>query len=249
MTETASTPDVGEVTATLALTDASTARLLATAAALSEADYRAPSLLPGWSRGHVVTHLARNADGLANLLSWASTGVRTPMYASPQTRDDDIEAGATRPAETLVADLREASARLRDLATGLDAPAWATVLEWRAGARRPASDVPGARLTEVVLHGADLDAGLGLDVVPAPTAAAVLDEALGRLRRLPDVPAFAVRVDGEGVPRPTVGGSEGGAVPVLVSGSAAGLVAWLTGRREPTGLHADGPMPVLPSWS
>jgi hypothetical protein len=30
---------------------------------LTDADARGPSLLPGWTRGHVLTHLARNADG------------------------------------------------------------------------------------------------------------------------------------------------------------------------------------------
>jgi maleylpyruvate isomerase len=29
-----------------------------------EADVRAPSLLPGWTRGHVLSHIARNADGI-----------------------------------------------------------------------------------------------------------------------------------------------------------------------------------------
>ena len=41
-------------------------RLLATA---RELDIAAPSLLPGWTRGHVITHIARNADGYVNLLT------------------------------------------------------------------------------------------------------------------------------------------------------------------------------------
>ena len=46
-----------------------------------------PSLLPGWSRGHVLTHLARNADGAVNLLTWARTGVETPQYVSQEQRE------------------------------------------------------------------------------------------------------------------------------------------------------------------
>ncbi len=239
--------DVRDVTSTLALTDTSTARLLAVVDALSDDECRAPSRLPGWSRGHVVTHLARNADGLGNLLTWASTGVVTPMYASPEAREGDVEAGADRPAPTLAADLRDASARLRDLATSLDAAAWSTVLEWRAGARRPASDVPAARLTEVVLHGDDLDAGLGLEAAPDPTSAAVLDEALARLRRLGEVPAFVVHAEGDDTPRAPVGATAQDG-PVLVGGSRAALVAWLTGRSDGAGLHAGGPIPRLPTW-
>lgn len=71
-----------------------TARLAATAAALTDDQVREPSLLPGWSRGHVLTHVARNADGLRNLLIWARTGVETPQYPEPgrsaATRDDAV---------------------------------------------------------------------------------------------------------------------------------------------------------------
>ena len=58
---------------------AATERLLATADALTGDQVREPSLLPGWTRGHVLTHVARNADGLRNLLIWARTGTEIPM--------------------------------------------------------------------------------------------------------------------------------------------------------------------------
>jgi hypothetical protein len=54
--------------------DEATARLTATAAGLTDSDVREPALLPGWSRGPVPTHTARNADGLRNLLAWARPG-------------------------------------------------------------------------------------------------------------------------------------------------------------------------------
>ena len=74
--------------------DRATARLLATARKLDDADLAAPSRLPGWTRGHVLAHLARNADGCVNLLTWARTGIETPQYASDERRDADIETGA-----------------------------------------------------------------------------------------------------------------------------------------------------------
>ena len=46
-----------------------------------------------WTRAHLLTHFARNADSLGNLLAWAETGVEQPMYGSGMARDDDIEAG------------------------------------------------------------------------------------------------------------------------------------------------------------
>ena len=89
----------------LARIQEATGRLAVTAAALTDAQAREPSRLPGWSRGHVLTHIARNADGLGNLLVWARTGVETPQYPSVQAREDGIEAGARRPAAELAADV------------------------------------------------------------------------------------------------------------------------------------------------
>src|SRR5260370_71465 len=58
--------------ATHALTQIAAARerLIAAAGPLTGAQVREPSPLPGWARGHVLTHLARNPDGLRNLLIW-----------------------------------------------------------------------------------------------------------------------------------------------------------------------------------
>src|SRR6478736_10225108 len=41
-----------------------------------------PTALSGWTRAHVVAHVAANAEALVNLATWARTGVETPMYAS-----------------------------------------------------------------------------------------------------------------------------------------------------------------------
>src|SRR2546429_8775170 len=102
---------MNEVSHSLDRLAAATDRVLATATALSDAQAREPSLLPGWSRGHVLTHIARNADGMVNLLHWARTGTQTPMYTSAQSRAADIEAGAGRPAAGPAADLRDSAAR------------------------------------------------------------------------------------------------------------------------------------------
>ena len=76
--------------------EAAVDRLLESASGLSDEQVREPSLLPDWTKGHVLTHVARNADGLRNLLIWAQTGVETPMYPSAEDRAADIEAGASR---------------------------------------------------------------------------------------------------------------------------------------------------------
>ena len=71
-----------DISQSMASIAAATGRLLTVAGTLTDAEVAEPSLLPGWTRGHVLTHLARNADGLANLLRWAGTGIETPVYAS-----------------------------------------------------------------------------------------------------------------------------------------------------------------------
>ena len=70
-----------------------TTRYLGALSDLTDEDMRAPSLLPGWTRGHVVTHLARNADAFCNLLHWAESGQEHYMYDSREQRNADIEAG------------------------------------------------------------------------------------------------------------------------------------------------------------
>src|SRR5260221_6273217 len=108
-----------EVSHSLDRIDAATQRLLASVATLTDAQAREPSPLPGWTRGHVLTHVARNADGLRNLLIWAETGVETPMYPSADARTADIEAGASRSGDELKADVSGSAKTLADQAREL----------------------------------------------------------------------------------------------------------------------------------
>jgi maleylpyruvate isomerase len=115
---------MNEVSHSLRRLAAADDRVLATATALSDAQAREPSLLPGWSRGHVLTHIARNADGMVNLLRWARTGAQIPMYASAQSRAADIEAGGGRPAADLAAEVRQSAATLAAEAASTPDEAW-----------------------------------------------------------------------------------------------------------------------------
>jgi maleylpyruvate isomerase len=73
-----------------------TADLVGAIGGLLDADVRAPSPLPGWTRGHVLTHLARNAEGGTRLLEWARTSVPSYEYESVAARAAAIEQGAGR---------------------------------------------------------------------------------------------------------------------------------------------------------
>src|SRR5512141_2387519 len=92
--------------------DEQTAAVLRTARSLD--DVHAPSLCAGWTRGHVLTHLARNADGLAALVRSAVDGTGETMYRSDESRDADIEAGADRSGPALVDDVERTARALAE---------------------------------------------------------------------------------------------------------------------------------------
>ncbi|TDD69966.1 maleylpyruvate isomerase family mycothiol-dependent enzyme, partial [Actinomadura darangshiensis] len=114
----------------LAEITAATRDLLATAERLDDTAVRAPSLLPGWTRGHVLTHVARNADGGTRLLTWARTGVESQEYPSLEARAAEIEDGAGRPARALAEDVRDAAARFADAFERMPDEAWERTVQW-----------------------------------------------------------------------------------------------------------------------
>jgi maleylpyruvate isomerase len=207
----------------------STARLLGDTIAVSDDDWRAPSRLPHWSRGHVGTHVARQADALIRLCRWARTGKPEPMYASPQQRDDEIEAGAGRTGLELQVDLDTTSGQLATAFDEVDeAAAWDAPIELRGGLQAVPRLLPVARLTEVVLHHVDLDVGFGMDDVDETTAAWLLEWSAYRLRRRDEFPRLELRSSSDSV---ITIGSSGPARQV--HGSNARLLGWLTGRLPP----------------
>src|SRR5471032_323088 len=95
----------------LALLEHETSLLVSTAAGLDDQKIRVASLCEGWTRAHVLSHIARNADALGNLVGWAVTGTPRAMYDSPDSRDADIAEGATRAAQEIFTDLNDSAAR------------------------------------------------------------------------------------------------------------------------------------------
>ena len=127
---------------------------------LSDDDLAADSNLPDWTRAHVVAHLARNADALGNLLTWARTGVETPMYPSRAARDADIESTAALAPDELRRHYVLAADRLSGAVEALPAEAWTAEVRTPRDETMPASDVPWMRAKEVWVHGTS-DAGMG----------------------------------------------------------------------------------------
>jgi len=229
-----------------------TDRLLASAATLTDATVREPSPLPGWTRGHVLTHVARNGDGLGNLLRWARTGAKIPMYASREARRADIEAGAGRPAADLTADVRGTAIAFAAEAASLPGEAWAAQVQTLVGPPMPARRVLDWRLREVEIHHVDLGTGY----LPADWPAEFVDDNLpvvaGEFAGREDAPSCLLQPDGDGFGLLRIGPERPAAPEVLVSGPPAVLLAWLTGRGDGSGLRVSGTgaaaAPVLPAW-
>jgi maleylpyruvate isomerase len=225
---------------------AATDQLVDTAAKLSAEDLAGPSLLPGWTRGHVLAHVARNADALLNLLTWARTGEETPMYPDAATRDRDIEAGAPRSPEEQLEDLRNSAARFASAAAELPPVAWASQVSMRSGRVVAAAEIPWLRLVEVRLHHVDLDAGHGTDDLPADFADRLLAAAVDGLAAHEGVAAVRLRDTGSGATW-DLGAAD--APELTVAGPARALLGWVSGRTTGKDLDvtpAEHPLPVLP---
>ncbi|NNE13057.1 MAG: maleylpyruvate isomerase family mycothiol-dependent enzyme [Ilumatobacter sp.] len=117
-----------------------------------------PSRLPDWTVGHVLTHLARNADSMRSMLD------RAPQY--PHGRDGrnaDIEAGADRSWDELVDDVVATSELLEQRMAQHDD--WSGTVQ-TITADRPTTMVPIMRQREVEVHRVDL--GLGYEFADMP---------------------------------------------------------------------------------
>ena len=213
--------------------------LVATASGLSDHDLTQPSLCEGWTRGHVLAHLSRNADAIGRLTHWALTGTRVEMYpGGPHARDAEIEAGAGRAAAEQLADLSSSAAALAGLLPSLAGGVVVPEVEGRGGFRIPSESLPFMRLREVVYHHVDLDAGFGFADVDGTLLRRFVDDAVGRLSLSRRAPGITVR---------TAEGDEWrvGDGRTAVSGSRAGVLLWLA-RRLPHGVTAVGALPDLP---
>ncbi|MEV5258622.1 maleylpyruvate isomerase family mycothiol-dependent enzyme [Streptomyces anulatus] len=213
-----------------------TERLLDAVGKLDNVSVAGASRLPGWSRGHVLAHLSRNADAIGNVLRGL------PMYASSETRDADIADGAPRPAAEQLADLRQTADGF--LAAAAEPADWSRTVTLRNGVTDSAARVPFRRWVEVELHHVDLDVGYELEDLPAEFVEREIAFLADRFLGNEGVPATGLTdLDGHTW-------STGGGPPselVTVQGPAAELLGWLCGRRDGSVLTvAGGPLPALP---
>jgi maleylpyruvate isomerase len=128
---------------------------------------RRPSRLPGWSVGHLLTHIARNADSVVWRLEGAARGeVRDQYPGGLEQRAGDIEAGAGRPAAELVRDVQQTADAVERVMADLSPAAWDAPSRTSKGGVEDSRDAALSRWREVVVHHGDL----GLGPVPLPPA-------------------------------------------------------------------------------
>lgn len=223
--------------------DRATARLIATARKLDDAAVAAPCLLPGWTRGHVLAHLALNADGCVNLLTSARTGVVTPMYASDEQRDADIRAASGGTPAELVAALVSGAERFDAAVAQMPPEAWAVGVTMRRGFTAPAAYVPWARMRELEVHHADLDAGYDSADWPDWFTQRLLHELAAEF----DGRMSPVRLHDDDTGHENVIGTD---PSTTVSGPGHEIAAWLCGRSRGDGLTVSpaGQLPTVPNW-
>ena len=197
---------------------ASHSRLASDLAGLTDAEARQPSLLPGWSVGHVLTHIARNADGLTHLVEEAARGMVGAQYPGGMAqRNGDIDAGSSRSATELRADVADSAARLDATWAAAPESSWAARGRIGTGAEVALSELPARRWREVVLHQSDLGLVFTVDDWPDDFVGQELRRQVMRFRSsqpmgLTELPPAALAL----APRTRV--------------------AWLLGRSRPDGL-------------
>ncbi|WP_316527125.1 maleylpyruvate isomerase family mycothiol-dependent enzyme [Kitasatospora brasiliensis] len=245
MTDSQPTDSQSAAASWLSQVEESTERLLTTVAALKPEALAEPSGLPGWTRGHVLAHLSRNADSLVNLLTGARTGTDIPQYASDEARDQGIEDDAPRPLEVQLADLRDSHARFAEAAALMGPEDWAATVRHRFGYVFPAHQIPAKRLVELEFHHVDLAAD---DYTPARWPESFAVAQFGRIAAAlagnADLPAVSLAAEDTG-DRAVIGT---GAPALTVEGPVRALTAWLSGRSDGADLRRtpDTALPQLP---
>jgi maleylpyruvate isomerase len=185
-------------------------------------DVHRPSLLPGWSVGHVLTHIARNADSHVRILEAAGRGEVADQYdGGVEGRATAIEEGAGRPGSDQVSDVRTSAWKLEAAWARCPAEGWAGHGRGSRGDQIPVTDLPFRRWREVVVHHADLGLGYAWSDWPSAYVRLELDR---------QVMAWRARL---GMGLTTL-------PPAALALDPRERLAWLLGRHHVAGLADPG---------
>jgi maleylpyruvate isomerase len=211
---------------------------LATIESLSDDEMAAPSLCGGWTRAHVIAHIASNGRALVKLIDWAVTGQEQAPYASTEARNEEIAELAALPRKELVEKVRETAAYFAEQAQRLTGELAVEEVHLH-GKQIPATSIVALRIAEVVVHHHDLDTAWTIEEADPDSLLNALEAAV-RTMRAKGAPGMTLVTEerdewviGDGALR--------------VESDREGLLEWLA-RGEAENVEADGPLPALPSW-
>ncbi|MCL2554168.1 MAG: maleylpyruvate isomerase family mycothiol-dependent enzyme [Actinomycetia bacterium] len=212
-------------------------RLRALLPGLTEEAVRAPSPLPGWSRGHVLSHIEGVGLALARQARYAQRGQLIDVYDGGRpARDAAIEAGHRRSAPQFTAALAAAMDEVEASWAALGSDDWARPVRYRDGVLL---DAGLAWWRELEIHTVDLDLGPAFADWSPQFSGHVLEFLAVRIP--PDVRLTLTAPDGDAL------FAHGSGAPVKVTGTLPDLAAWLAGRHPSVPLGGD-PLPPLGPW-
>ncbi|QCB98040.1 maleylpyruvate isomerase family mycothiol-dependent enzyme [Arthrobacter sp. PAMC25564] len=220
---------------------------------LTDAELDGDTLLPGWTRRHITAHIGYNARAIARLVEWAATGVETPMYASTDVRDHEINFGATLSPIALRHLFDHSAVHLNVEWRDLPEDAWHHKVRTIQGREVPASETVWMRSREVWMHAVDLDNGARFADIPAPVLERLLKDITGAWKTRRTDTGLVVKVTGQD--QELTFGDTTAESPTVVSGPLPAVVEWAAGRGNggvtaagPAADAAQGAVPAAPKW-
>lgn len=224
----------------LRLLDEHTAELVSGIAALSQDDLTEPTLCAGWTRAHVLTHLARNAEALTNLVGWARTGVRREAYISEDARGLAIQEGSQRTVGEIVKDVAATAESFRGASEALREDAGDAEVQTRIGSTLRGSQIPALRLAEVIFHHVDLKLGFSFRDAPENWVRRMVARGARQWDSQRCAPSLTLASGDEQWHI-----NDGGPV---VRGAAPDLLLWIA-RGVENGLEHSVELPTPPPWA
>jgi len=222
-----------------------TTRYLQALTVLDDESVRRPSLLPGWSRAHVVAHLSRNADAFTRVLSQVAAGEPASMYVSADARDAEIEDTVARlDLAGLVEDALASTARLTEAFWACEADPGTPYTRVPGGDQSwPLHTVGPRRRAEVEIHHSDLGVGYEPATWPADFSSHLVRQRQEDLAAAGGPSMVLSSTDVDGLWK--FGEGQG----PEVRGAVGDLAWWLVGRGDGRGLTcSSGDLPVLGRW-
>lgn len=190
-----------------------------------------PSLLPGWTRAHVIAHVGYNARALGRLVTWAETGIEYPMYESAEARNSEIDRGATLSEPELRQLSGDEAGQLDKVWRDLAEDRWEYQVKNAQGLTIPVSETVWMRSRELWLHALDLNNGARPNDIPESALRRILQDVLNTWASRDGIVLHA-RVNDSGVDVQPLGVQGNDFSVTNVVGNMPDLVMWAVGRRR-----------------